>query len=257
MSRVLIAGDLHFPFHRKGYLEFLKKVYKEYNCDYVVQIGDFLDQYCFTRYVRNPDALGAKQEFEVAREEAQKFFKAFPEGYITLGNHDARLAKRMAEVGIPEWVLKAYAEMIGMPDEWGLGGEVYIDDVRYFHGEGLSGNTELAVRKVGHSVVYGHTHKGSLSFKAMKKDLLFAMNVGCLIDQNTYAFEYAKHALEKSFIGCGVVIDGKQPILIPMNLDVQGSGLEVGESKKGFKLLSKGGPIKESKKRGRGRPRKV
>jgi hypothetical protein len=90
----------------------------------------------------------------------------------------------------------------------------------------------------------------------MKKDLLFAMNCGCLIDQHAYAFEYAKHALEKSFIGVGVVIEGKQPILIPMPLKPQGSGLEVGESKNGFKLVSKGGPIKESKKRGRGRPKK-
>lgn len=252
MARVLVVPDLHFPFQRKGYLEFLTGLYKEYRCDYVIQLGDFLDQYCFTRFLRNPDAMGSKQEFEQAQEEAAKFFKAFPKGYITLGNHDARLAKRMAEVGVPEWVLKAYAEMIGMPKTWDLGSEIYLDEVRYFHGEGLSANTELAVRKVGTSVVYGHTHKGSISFKAMKRELLFAMNVGCLIDQNTYAFEYAKHALEKSFIGAGVVIDGKQPILIPMNLDAPVK--EVSLSSKGSKLSKKKEvtPVK----RGRGRPKK-
>lgn len=218
MARVMVLGDLHAPFSRKGWLDFAKKIYKEYKCDYVVQIGDLLDQYAFTRYVRDPDAYGAKYEMELAREEIQKMYKAFPKGYITIGNHDTRLAKRAAEVGIPKWILASYAELVGLPPSWDLGDEVEIDDVKYFHGEGLSANTELAVRKVGQSVVYGHTHKGSIAFKAMKKDLLFAMNCGCLIDQHAYAFEYAKHSLEKSFIGIGVVLDGKQPILIPMPL---------------------------------------
>jgi len=236
--KVLVVGDLHLPFARQGWLEFCKEVYKRYKCDYVVQIGDFLDQYAFTRYVRDPDAYGAKYEIEKAKEEATKFFKAFPKGFVLLGNHDTRLAKRAAETGIPEWLLRSYAELIGMPKNWDLGVEVDIDDVKYIHGEGLSANTELSVRKVGQSVVYGHTHKGSIAFKAMKKDLLFAMNCGCLINQHAYAFEYAKHALEKSFIGVGIVDDGKQPILIPMLLNqpqkVSKKVKRRGRSKKGL-----------------------
>lgn len=235
-SKVLVVGDLHLPFSRPGWLEFCKDTYKKYKCDYVVQIGDFLDQYAFTRFVRDPDAYGAKYEIERAKEEATGFFKAFPKGFVLMGNHDTRLAKRAAETGIPEWLLKSYADLIGLPSKWDLGVEVEVDGVKYFHGEGLSANTELSVRKVGQSVVYGHTHKGSIAFKAMKKELLFAMNCGSLIDQNAYAFEYAKHALEKSFIGLGIVEDGKLPILIPMDL------------KKPIKEAKKGKSRKRSKK---------
>jgi predicted phosphodiesterase len=228
-----VIGDLHAPFARDGWLDFCKKIYKDYKCDYVVQIGDLLDQYAFTRYVRDPDAYGAKHEIELAREMVNQMYKAFPKGFVVLGNHDTRLAKRAAETGIPKWLLASYAELIGLPKNWNLGEEIEIDEVKYFHGEGLSANTELAVRKVGQSVVYGHTHKGSIAFKAMKKDLLFAMNVGCLIDQHAYAFEYAKHALEKSFIGVGVVIDGKQPILIPMPLKETVEVQKVSKKKRG------------------------
>jgi predicted phosphodiesterase len=40
MSRVLVFGDTHIPFMRKGYVEFLKSVYKKYRCDKVVCVGD-------------------------------------------------------------------------------------------------------------------------------------------------------------------------------------------------------------------------
>ena len=34
-TRVLVIGDLHEPFCKKGYLEFCKKVYAENNCNKV------------------------------------------------------------------------------------------------------------------------------------------------------------------------------------------------------------------------------
>lgn len=44
------------------------------------------------------------------------------------------------------------------------------------------------------------------------------MQVGGAIDDKAYAFAYAKEHLKKSIVGCAVVINGKLPIYIPMNL---------------------------------------
>lgn len=217
MSKVLVFSDTHFPFQRKGYLEFLKKVYEAYECDTVICCGDLLDQYCWTRFLKNPDADGAKIEFRNTMKELNKLYKAFPVLTMTIGNHDARLLKRASEVGIPSWAIKSFKEMYNMPVGWDLVESVIVDGVKYVHGDGLTAQTKLSVQKTIRSVVYGHCHKGSVSYLATDRELLFGMCVGCLVDQKAYAFEYAKHQLEKSFIGCGVVINGI-PQLIPMKL---------------------------------------
>ena len=45
----------------------------------------------------------------------------------------------------------------------------------------------------------------------------FGVQVGCGIDHKTYAMAYAKN-FPKPAIGCAVIIDGFQPITIPMDL---------------------------------------
>jgi hypothetical protein len=45
------------------------------------------------------------------------------------------------------------------------------------------------------------------------------MQVGCGIDDKSYAMAYAKYIKKKSIISCGVFLDeGKLPLIIPMEL---------------------------------------
>jgi len=218
LHRVLVIPDLHIPFQREEALSFCKKVYKEYQCDTVVQVGDFLDQYAFTRFTRNPDADGAELELRKAKKALKKWYSAFPMVYITLGNHDMRMAKRAVEGGIPHWVLESLHNLLEMPATWVLKDHVEIDNVLYTHGEGYTGDPKKAVSKAGQSVVYGHTHKAGIAHTATRKQRLFGMNVGCLVDENSYAFEYSKKMVERGMLGVGVVIDGEIPLFIPMPL---------------------------------------
>ena len=46
-NRVLVIGDLHEPFTKVGYLQFCKSIYKKYNCNKVIFIGDCIDASLF------------------------------------------------------------------------------------------------------------------------------------------------------------------------------------------------------------------
>jgi hypothetical protein len=65
-------------------------------------------------------------------------------------------------------------------------------------------------------VVIGHIHAYASVFYEGKH---FAMNAGCLIDKEAYAFKYARGALLDVSLGCGIVVNGTHAHFIPMHLD--------------------------------------
>ena len=72
------------------------------------------------------------------------------------------------------------------------------------------------------SVVQGHYHsKFSLEFTANPMHLYFAMQCGCLINQKSLAFNYAKNFPNRFILGCAIIIDGT-PRLLPMALNNRG-----------------------------------
>jgi len=216
INTVLTIGDLHAPFCHKDSVEFCKKVYKDFKCTEVVFLGDLLDQYAFTRFTRDPDAMSAKDEYSKAIEQLKPFYKAFPKARVVMGNHDVRLYKRALEVGIPEWLIQSIHESMNMPKKWIVDYKYEIDGVLYIHGEGLTKSTDLAIKKMMRNVVYGHTHKASISHLASAHRRYFAMNAGCLIDTDSYAFHYARTCPERVMLGVGVVKDGLFPTFVPM-----------------------------------------
>ena len=76
------------------------------------------------------------------------------------------------------------------------------------------------------SYLYRDTYKASLHncescFFVHAESRVFGMQVGCGIDHEKYAFNYAK-AGAKPAIGCGVVIGGHTAIAVPMQLEKYG-----------------------------------
>jgi hypothetical protein len=63
------------------------------------------------------------------------------------------------------------------------------------------------------STVMGHYHSESyIVFNNGISNRLFAMQVGCGIDNKSYAMAYGKN-FSTPHLNCGIVIDGKIPIL--------------------------------------------
>ena len=74
----------------------------------------------------------------------------------------------------------------------------------------------------GMCTVQGHYHTSfKIDYWSNPNELLWGMQVGCLINMKSLAFEYNKLQKSRPVIGTGVIIDGL-PILIPMVLDKNG-----------------------------------
>jgi len=136
---------------------------------------------------------------------------------VTSGNHDERPGRKVEDAGVPSRFLRDYNDIWNTPT-WKWVASTEFDEVTYLHGTGYSGKYHAAnIRNDLHrSVVAGHIHSvGMIHYAQSTRERIFGMNVGCGIDDKAFQFAYSRHNMKRSFLGCGVVIDGV-PYLEPM-----------------------------------------
>ena len=209
MSKVLIIGDIHEPFCLDGYLQHCKNQYNLFNCNKVVFIGDIIDSHYSSFHSTDPDGMSAKDELNLSIKKLRKWHKAFPKATVIIGNHDRIVARKALANGISAKWIKEYKDVLEVPT-WNFKTDETIDNVLYVHGEGATAFTKA--KTLFQSVVAGHTHtKCYIEYI----NNIFGMQVGCGVDKDSYAMAYAKNYAPPQ-IACGVVIDGKLPILIKM-----------------------------------------
>ena len=213
-KNVLVIGDLHLPFTLEGYLEHCIKVYKKYNCDTVVFIGDILDLHFTSYHETSTEGYGATQEHDLSVEMLRKWYKAFPKAYVTIGNHDALIYRKAMSAGISKRWIQNYSQVLGTPG-WEWVTDVVIDDVLYTHG---TTNAYTKAKQNLMSTVQGHLHsQAGIQFYVGAKSRIFGFQVGCGVDMKSYAMEYGRN-FPKPVISCGVIIEGLHPHLEVMDL---------------------------------------
>jgi predicted phosphodiesterase len=219
-KNVLVIGDTHAPFTRKGYLQHCREVQEKFNCGTVVHIGDAIDNHYSSYHDQDPDGLSAGDELVLAKAMIQQWYKVFPKAKVCIGNHDNLPKRKGFSSGLSKHWMKSLPEVLETPN-WDFALEHIIDGVLYYHGTGSSGlkaafNRALQRRM---SVVQGHLHtEASVMWNVSNVDKIFGMQVGCGVDDKSYAMAYAKTFSKKYIVSCGVVLDGKVPIVIPMEL---------------------------------------
>jgi len=215
-DRVLVIGDLHEPFCLDGYLSFCKKVYAENNCNKVVFIGDVIDNHYSSYHESSADGLGGRTELEFAVNKLKRWYKAFPNAFVTLGNHDRIIIRKAQSSNIPSKWIKEFAEVLETP-KWKFVTEVFIDGVRYVHGD-KSGKARMAAKRDMVSTVSGHYHTDFYcEWMFGKTRAIFGMAVGCGIDSKSYAMGYMQGG-KKEAIGVGVVVGGHTAFNVKMAL---------------------------------------
>jgi hypothetical protein len=215
-NRVLCIGDLHEPFCLDGYLEFCIKTYAENNCNRVVFIGDLVDNHYSSYHETDSDALGGLDELEYAIKKLSRWYKAFPEADVTLGNHDRIIIRKAQTSNIPSKWIKEFKDVLETPN-WRFVTDVYIDGVRYVHGDKSSAAKTAAKRDMV-STVSGHFHTQMyVEWFFGKYAALFGMQVGCGIDSSSYAMGYMQGG-KKEAIGCGIIIGGHTAFNVKMEL---------------------------------------
>ena len=214
-KNVLVIGDLHEPFCLPGYLKHCIETYKKYKCDEVVFIGDIIDNHASSYHETDPDGHSAGMELKLAIQNIKKWYKAFPEATVIIGNHDRLIMRKAQTSGLSKLWIKGYSEVLGTPG-WNFVGSVEIDDVLYIHGEG--GTARMRARRDLQSVVQGHLHSQAyIEWIVGTKFKIFGMQVGCGINNKAYAMAYGKE-FAKPAIACGVILKGLVPINVMVNL---------------------------------------
>lgn len=220
-NNVLVIGDLHAPFIREGYLEHCLKIRDEYQCNHVVFIGDIIDNHYSSFHDPDPDGYGAGEELDRAISHIQEWHKHFPKAKVCIGNHDAIICRKAFSSGISNRWIKDYDDVLGTPG-WDFQQVHELDGVVYIHGTGSSGKgATKRVREWQTSIVQGHIHtEAYIDWYVNKEYKLFSMQVGCGVDDRSYAMAYARNFTKKYIVSCGVVLNnGSLPIVLPMDLE--------------------------------------
>jgi len=223
-KRILVISDMHLPYQHKDSIKFLKEIKKEFKPDTTISIGDLLDQHSLSFHDSSPELYSAGHELDKAKEYVKELESIFPKLIEVDSNHSSMIYRRALKHGLPRAYLKDYGDFLETK-KW-----KWVDDLtltmsngqRCFFTHGRSADILKVSQTMGMSAVQGHYHtKFVISWWANPDNLFFGMNVGCLIDQKSMAFNYAKNFRTRFIIGCGIIINGI-PRLLPMVLNEKG-----------------------------------
>ena len=220
-STTLIIPDIQEPFAHRRALEFMCRVRDIVKPTNVVCIGDEADFHALGDWPVDPDGYSSGDEQYEMQKNLSRWFKEFPDVKACISNHTMRPYKRAFKHGIPTAMIRGYHELLKAPPGWSWEEKWIVDGVRYEHGDAFgSGDSafQAAIQGNHRSTVFGHHHSqgGVRYFVAPDKPPMFAMNVGCLIDEQKYAFKYGRNSKKKPTLGCGFVVDGTLAIWVPM-----------------------------------------
>ena len=235
-SRVLVFGDTHSPYNHPDTIPFLRAVRDLVQPDLVVNLGDELDYHAMSFHDTDPDLDGAGVELLKGRAFLHNLEKVFPEMYIVHSNHGSMKYRKAVKHGFPKHLIMSYSdtifgeranenEPIYRPNDRGKGW-VWKDKVIFKTNTGqdvlcVHGQLQNAIANIQRNqmcYIQGHYHSSfEVRYTSTPYNLLWGMTCGCLIDDESLAFEYNKLQAVRPIIGCGAVING-QPKLIPMVL---------------------------------------
>lgn len=218
-KNILVIPDIQIPFQHKNALKFLKEVRGQYNCGRVVCVGDEWDNCALSKYPKDPDGLSTGDEHKRAVRASRGFYEAFPEVLVCESNHRERLYKRAYEAGIAKAFLRDTHSYMGAPEGWQWAREWRIGGIVFEHGHRANSGPSAGEKLIdaNHaSTVYGHFHNcPGVTYRQVGTKHYFAMNVGCLIDRDSYAMSYTRDHRKLPVMSCGVILDG-MPIVVPM-----------------------------------------
>jgi predicted phosphodiesterase len=215
-KRILVLGDLHLPFCDWDVLEQAREFKVKHKPDLIIQTGDLTDQKAWSRFLKDPEDDSPESEWTKTVAASKELAKMFPEMEILDSNHDRRYVKKAAEAGIPKIMLRTLDELFPFKGwNWHLEPEPFVvGDIAFMHGDELQGSVRSKVQTLGMNVVQGHTHKAELIYNCTYNKRYFGMDVGCMVDAKSAAFNYAARSLTKIWVGFGYIQDGV-PYLFP------------------------------------------
>lgn len=215
-DNVLVIGDLHAPFTLQNYLKFCRQQQEIYDCGTVIFIGDVIDNHFSSYHESDPDGYGAGEELDRAIDIISDWYHTFPKATVIIGNHDRLVYRKAYSSGVSKRWIKDYKDVL-QTEGWDFVENIELFGVNFNHGEG--GTARNRIKSELQSQVQGHLHTQLYTdYLVGANFIVWGMQVGCGVDNKSYAMAYGKH-FKKPAIGCGVVLNsGTLPIAIPMKM---------------------------------------
>lgn len=197
--KVLICGDYHAPFQSNYAVAKVLEFAKEFNPDYVIQMGDAYDFLAHSKFPRSHNFYNAKQEEELARAELERFWKcvqiAAPNAKCVqiVGNHDLRPLKRVLETApnFEHWAEEKWRQLMtfeGVETKYDHREEFEVAGILFTHGflhsEGRHRDYFMQ------NVVIGHLHKLWVQYRKVRGQTIWEMSCGFLGDPESKALGY-------------------------------------------------------------------
>lgn len=224
---ILVIPDLQIPFEAKDALRFCYDLKKQFKVpdENILNVGDEIDNFHGSAYPKDPDAdLSPVNEFAITRERIRQWGEVFPIMKLCISNHGIRWFKKAIDAQIPTELIRNYQEFFKVPQGW-----VWRDEWRFshlkhpfrmIHGMGYSGiNGHRNAALDGQiSTIIGHLHShAAVSWiETNGGQRMWAVNAGCLIDVEKFAFKYERLNRVKPQLGAVIILDqGKTPVFFP------------------------------------------
>lgn len=224
-SRILLISDMHIPYHHKDLLPFLQHLKDKYDPTRIICLGDELDKHALSYHDSDPDLPSAGDELRRSLPVIAELHEMFPVMDIIESNHGSLVWRKAKTFGIPKHYIKGYNDVLGVGEGWKWSFDLNITlpngQKCYIH-HGKTNDVIKLSQQYGSCAIQGHYHESfKIDYWGNPNGLFWALQCGCLIDDDALAFSYNNVNIKRPVIGTAVVIDS-QPILEPMILDTNG-----------------------------------
>jgi len=196
MPRIIVVSDLHIPQHHKEGVDALIKRVRTWHPGKVVLLGDILDSYSISRYLKDPAAPNLQEEIDATKDVLRRLRAAIGRGCIEYlsGNHEDRLRRVLWEVpGLNGLKALSLPELLGVSESrwrpYDKDAYLRIGSIAFHHGGDTKRNTEgtakerlTAAGEETRVICCGHTHRLSVTYIRDRLGLGASVETGCLQD---------------------------------------------------------------------------
>jgi metallophosphoesterase superfamily enzyme len=222
-TKVVFIPDTHFPYVNQEAVHKVLDIIEKEKPTHVIQAGDLLDLYSFSRYDRSLNLVMPEVELQEGLEMAESMWeavrKAVPKAKCVqlIGNHEDRLTKTVMRQapelmsicrGIKDlYQFKGVEVLDSSKDYYELDGVIYC----HGHYTKLGDHAKFFRRPV----VHGHSHKIGIFYEQTVDGLIWEMDCGFLADKTVLPLQYTQSKFSKWTTAFGIV-DSGSPRLITL-----------------------------------------
>lgn len=197
IKKCLMIADVHGRFYNRNALEIAINYAIKERCDSVIIDGDFLDQYQYSRFDKNPSVSAIFEEQEWGQDVLELLQKTF--GYVVYkaGNHCIRREKTIEKLSASMPELMEYSKLSNYLFYDGCAVN-FVEDYRFvkygklniIHGHEIYGGSGIHVAhnrfmKTLDNTLSAHSHKAQSIIKSnINGDIYGSWALGCLCGLN-------------------------------------------------------------------------